>query len=143
MVIRRMSVLTVVLAAVLAAAGCARDDESAGAPAAAPPAAAPSPSPATPGTTELPATDLPLPDKSAPGAAGATTISGTVTAGVEPNCLLLTGAGTDHLLIFADPAMRADAAVGAKVTVTGQAQPGQMTTCQQGTPFLVTSVRPN
>ena len=142
MVIRRMSALTVLVAAVLAAGGCARDTgagEPAGAPAPAPSAVAPSPST---GTTELPATDLPTGTKPAPGAAGAQTLSGTVTAGVEPDCLLLTGDDTQHLLIFDDPAMRADAAVGATITVTGQAQPDQMTTCQQGIPFLVTAVRP-
>jgi hypothetical protein len=139
MVIRRMSVPTAVLAAVLAAAGCARDagsGESAGAP-------APAPSSIAPGTTELPAADLPGAGEPVPGAAGAKTISGTVTAGVEPGCLLLTDGGAEHLLIFDDPAMRADAAVGAKVTVSGRAQPDQMTTCQQGTPFIVTAVRPN
>ncbi len=139
MVIRRISVLTVLLAAVLTAAGCARDagtGESAGAP-------APAPSSVAPESTRLPATDLPEPSKPAPGAAGAQTISGTVTAGVEPNCLLLTGGGAEHLLIFDDPAMRADATIGAKVTVTGQAQPDQLSTCQQGIPFLVTAVRPN
>jgi hypothetical protein len=140
MVIRRMSVLTVLLAAVLAAAGCARDagtGESAGAPAPA------SSSPAAPESTQLPATELPDPSKPAPGAAGAKTISGTVTAGVEPNCLLLTGGGAEHLLVFDDPAMRAEVEVGAKVTVTGRAQPDQLSTCQQGIPFIVTAVQPN
>jgi hypothetical protein len=70
-------------------------------------------------------------------------ISGTVTAGVEPNCLLLTGDGKPHLLVFADPAMKAKAKVGAVVTVVGTAKPAQMTTCQQGTPFLVTSLTVN
>lgn len=152
MVNRRLRVLTVVLAAVLAASGCAREagtGESTGAPAPAPPSGAASPavpSVAAPsqvatGTTKLPATDLP--GQTAPGAAGAKTISGTVTAGVEPDCLLLSGGGTEHLLIFDDPALRAAATPGATVTVTGQAQPGQVTTCQQGVPFFVTAVQPD
>jgi hypothetical protein len=147
MVIRRMSVLTV-LVAVLAAAGCARDGgsgSSAGAPA---PASSALPAPSTgavtrPETTELPGTDLPLPSKARPGGPGAQTITGTVSAGVEPDCLLLAGDGTQHLLVFDDPAMRTAAEVGAKVTVTGRAEPGMMSTCQQGVPFIVTSVQPN
>jgi hypothetical protein len=146
MVIRRMSVLTV-LVAVLATAGCARDagsDTSAGAP---PPGSASgpaSPGGATtgPGSTKLPATDLPGPS-GGPGAAGAQTVSGTVTAGVEPDCLLLGGGNTQYLLVFEDPAIRSAAAVGAKVTVTGRAEPDMLSTCQQGTPFIVTSVQPN
>ena len=140
MVIRRTPVLAVLLAAVLAAGGCARDagtGDSAGAPAPTPSTAAPSA--AAPSSPAQP--PAPLPESGKPSAAGQT-ITGTVAAGVEPDCLLLTGNGTEHLLLFADPAMRADAPVGAKLTVTGEAQPGQMTTCQQGVPFLVTAVRP-
>jgi hypothetical protein len=70
----------------------------------------------------------------------AETISGTLAAGVEPGCLLLQGEGKPHLLLFADPAMKAKAKVGAAVTVVGTAKPAQMTTCQQGTPFFVTSM---
>ena len=79
----------------------------------------------------------------APSASSASseTISGTVAAGVEPGCLLLQGDGKPHLLVFADPSRKAQAKVGATVTVVGTAKPGQMTTCQQGTPFIVTSMR--
>ncbi len=148
MVIRRMSVLTA-LVAVLAAAGCARDagsgapDGPAPHPSASPGSSAAPGSPGPPERTGPPATDLPLPGKSDPMAAGAQTVSGTVTAGVEPDCLLLTGDGAAHLLIFDDPALRPAAAVGAKLTVTGRAAPDMMSTCQQGTPFIVTSVRPS
>lgn len=132
MVIRRTPLLTVLLVAVLAAPGCARDTgtgESAGAP-----APVPATSSAAPGSTAMP-------EPSRPSATGGQTISGTVTAGVEPNCLLLTGDGGEHLLLFEDPAMRADATIGSKLTVTGEAQPDQLSTCQQGIPFRVTSVR--
>ncbi|HET6531758.1 MAG TPA: hypothetical protein VFH03_14275 [Actinoplanes sp.] len=117
--------------------GCARTadsgDTSAGAPGPAPsasalPSAEPSGSAVSPG---------PPP----PSAAGALSISGEVTAGVEPDCLLLTGAGEPYLLVFSDESMQAKAKVGARITVTGRAQPGMMTTCQQGIPYLVTSVR--
>ncbi len=123
MMIRRLSVLTA-LVAVLFAAGCARNADT-GSPAAAPPSAAP---------TE---------ESGKPSAPVGQTITGTVTAGVEPNCVLLSGGGTDYLLIFEDPALRDQVKTGEQATVVGRAEKGQMTTCQQGTPFIVTSVRPN
>lgn len=119
MMIRRLSVFAA-LVAVLSVTGCARSDDGVapGAPVS-PPAAAP------------------------PSDAGAQTLTGTVVAGVEPGCLLLEGDGDPHLLIFDDESLRAAAEVGAEVTVVGRAESGMMTTCQQGTPFVVTSVRPN
>jgi hypothetical protein len=74
---------------------------------------------------------------------GSETLSGTVAAGVEPNCLILQSADSHHVLIFADPALRSQATVGSSITVTGRAKPSQMTTCQQGVPFIVTAVRAN
>ena len=74
-----------------------------------------------------------------PPAAGKKTLTGTITAGVEPGCLLLE----DHLLVIKDTALKSVATVGASVTATGEAQPGMMTTCQQGTPFLVATIRAN
>jgi hypothetical protein len=130
-----MKVALVALAVLLVTAGCARADDTA--------APAPSPSQAAP-TVEpsLPITDLPLPSKPAPGAAGAQTLTGTVTSGVEPGCVLLSGSAGSHLLIFDDPTLKAKATSGSRVVVTGKADPGMMTTCQQGTPFLVTDIRP-
>ena len=75
-----------------------------------------------------------------PAASGSETLSGTVTAGVEPHCLLLTGNGPAHLLLFEDPSLRSKAQIGASITVVGTAAPTQLTTCQQGIPFIVTSV---
>ena len=71
--------------------------------------------------------------------AGEQTISGTINAGVEPGCLLLD----DHLLIFKDKALQALAVAGASVTVTGSPQDGMMSTCMQGTPFAVSTIRAN
>jgi hypothetical protein len=122
------------------AAGCANNASDSGAAA---PASAPSPSASD-------VVDLPLPSAKTTGptgepsagrpAAGGQTITGTVTAGVEPNCLLLADGTGNHLLIFDDPAMRADAAVGSKVKIVGNSQPNMMSTCQQGVPFIVVSV---
>jgi hypothetical protein len=63
------------------------------------------------------------------------TLTGTVVAGVEANCLLLN----QYLLVGGD---RSKLRAGAKVTVTGRARPDLMTTCQQGTPFQVEAVQP-
>lgn len=129
MMIRRLSVLTA-LVAVLFAAGCARD---AGSDSAASPAAPPAAGPSSTGIEESGKPRSPV----------GQTITGTVTAGVEPNCILLSGGGTDYLLIVADQALRDQLRTGEQATVVGRAETSQMTTCQQGTPFIVTSVRPN
>ncbi|WP_394620443.1 hypothetical protein JNUCC0626_15445 [Lentzea sp. JNUCC 0626] len=63
---------------------------------------------------------------------------GTVSAGVEAGCTILTAPGEQYLLLGADPAI---AVAGAMVEVSGKPDPGAMTTCQQGTPFHVTSTR--
>jgi hypothetical protein len=70
-------------------------------------------------------------------------ISGTVSAGVEPHCLLLRDAAGAHSLYFHDESLRSSVAAGSKVTLTGHPEPGMMTTCQQGEPFIVTAVRNN
>ncbi|MEU9511648.1 hypothetical protein [Micromonospora sp. NPDC048169] len=107
----------------------------------------PSPSPSTTGAA--PVTSQPDPGTSpttrpdpswkggpsTPPGVGGTVISGTVQAGVEPNCLLLDG----HLLVGGP---RDVLKAGARVEVTGRPEPGMMTTCQQGTPFVVESARP-
>ncbi|KWV33873.1 RAD23 family protein [Micromonospora rifamycinica] len=65
---------------------------------------------------------------------GATELTGTVEAGVEPGCLLLDG----HQLVGGPTDVLVK---GARVTVTGRAQPDLTSTCQQGVPFLVESAR--
>jgi hypothetical protein len=118
MLIRRRGVLAV-FAAVLFVGGCANSS---------------SVPPSSPGVSSASAS-APV-----PASPSSSAISGTVAEGVEPNCLLLRGDGKPHLLLFADPALKSKAIVGAKVTVVGTAKAAQMTTCQQGTPFLVTSM---
>ncbi|GIF07495.1 hypothetical protein [Actinoplanes siamensis] len=87
-----------------------------------------------------PIPELTMPSK--PVLGSTTSITGTVVAGVEPNCLLLQEQNGTHLLVFRDDALRASARPGSKVRVTGAPQPGMMTTCQQGEPFLVSAVTP-
>ncbi|MGA5303597.1 hypothetical protein ACPCHT_26980 [Nucisporomicrobium flavum] len=111
----------------LSVAGCANGGGDAAEPAGAP-------APQTPASSAVP-TEEP----STPVDTRTRTISGTITAGVEPGCLMLD----DNLLIIRDEKLRPAAKDGASVTVTGRSQPGTMTTCMQGTPFLVTAIRAN
>ncbi|MGR6317245.1 hypothetical protein Q2K19_06750 [Micromonospora soli] len=97
----------------------------------------PSPDPSgTPGDPQNPVDPTPAKPggPSKPPGPGAATLTGTVQAGVEPNCLLLDG----NLLVGGP---RDVLTPGARVTVTGHPQPDMMTTCQQGTPFVVESAR--
>ncbi|MFU8870642.1 hypothetical protein [Micromonospora sp. SL4-19] len=96
---------------------------------AAPVTSQPSPDPS------LTPTDPVSPTKGGPSGAGTTTLTGTVQAGVEPNCLLLDG----NLLVGGP---RDVLKPGARVAVTGHSQPDLMTTCQQGTPFVVDTAKP-
>ncbi|MDG4760053.1 hypothetical protein [Micromonospora sp. WMMD710] len=95
-----------------------------------------SPVPSQPSADPTVPPSTPPAGSSSPSAGAATSISGTVTAGVEPNCLLLDG-----YLLLGGP--RDVLHAGAEVTVTGRAEPGLMTTCQQGTPFQVETARPS
>ena len=67
--------------------------------------------------------------------AGEVTVTGTVSEGVEPGCLLLDR----YLLVGGD---RDQLRPGARVTVTGRVDHGLLSTCQQGVPLVVASVEP-
>ncbi len=133
MMITRLTLCATALV-VLFVAGCARADD--GTPAGAPPSAALPPT-AAPSESAAPSGSAPS-ESGSP--SGAETLTGTVVAGVEPDCLLLEGAGDPRLLVIQDEAQRSVAKVGSRVTVSGRAEPGMMTTCQQGTPFVVSSI---
>jgi hypothetical protein len=75
--------------------------------------------------------------KPVPGGAGIT-ITGTPTEGVENGCVVMQSGDTLYLLLGGDQTLLTS---GRPVAVTGQPNPGLMTTCQQGTPFQVTAVR--
>lgn len=67
------------------------------------------------------------------------TLRGTAVPGVEANCYLLTADdGQSYLLIGGD---RDVITSGARIEVAGKVMPDLMTTCQQGVPFTVTTVR--
>jgi hypothetical protein len=67
------------------------------------------------------------------------TITGTPTEGVENGCIVMQSGDKLYLLLGGDPSILMS---GGPVVVTGTPNPGLMTTCQQGTPFQVTAVRP-
>jgi hypothetical protein len=89
---------------------------------------------------ESAATSAASPTPAVSAAPGETTLTGTVIAGVEPNCLLLKDGTGDHLLITEDVKLKSALQPGAEVTVVGKSEPGLMTTCMQGKPFVVSSV---
>ncbi|BCY06207.1 hypothetical protein [Actinoplanes sp. L3-i22] len=125
----------------LLVAGCANSQDTGSTSAGSAPSAAVSPSALPEATSSSALPGVTKPGK--PAAGSSTTITGTIASGVEPNCVLLNEpAGGTHLLVFADPALRSAATPGSKVQVTGVPQPGMMSTCQQGEPFLVSSVTP-
>ncbi|BBH66555.1 hypothetical protein ACTI_32400 [Actinoplanes sp. OR16] len=126
MLIRR-SVVPVALLLALSA-GCANNSGTSTEPGA--------PAPLESAVTTAPSTPVEDPSLPSKDAGGSTTLTGTVTEGVEPGCLLLDG----HLLIFNDAAQKGSVKAGDQVTVTGKADKDLMTTCQQGTPFKVSSV---
>jgi hypothetical protein len=70
------------------------------------------------------------------------TVTGTVVEGVEPRCLILQTSGKDYLLMLPASMDRSTVRAGAKLVVRGRLQPGMMSYCQQGTPFMVSSVSP-
>nr|WP_205861017.1 hypothetical protein [Planosporangium flavigriseum] len=76
-----------------------------------------------------------LPGDAGANSSGAMTLTGTITPGVEANCLLLDG-----YLLVGGP--REQLRSGTRVTVTGRVQKDLMTTCQQGTPFVVETAKP-
>lgn len=111
------------------------------------PSATPSPTGGSPTLGGTPASDptVPLPPKPTAPPKSPTdprpgepvrTIRGTVSAGVEPNCVLLDG-----YLLVGGP--RETLRPGARVVVSGRVQADLITTCQQGIPFLVTEAKPS
>ena len=122
--------------------GTSPSGESASAPPSSPPPAGPAPASAPPAS---PPASSPAPPPSAlpedlvvPPAGRETVLTGTVEAGVEPGCLLLQASGVVHQLVGAVQGL----APGQRATVRGRPDPGLLTTCQQGTPFVVASSAP-
>jgi hypothetical protein len=70
------------------------------------------------------------------GSPKAVTIDGVIEAGVEPGCSVLVAGNMTYLVLGGD-----DVPMGVPVRVEGTLQPGVLSTCQQGTPLRVTSVK--
>ena len=106
-----------------------------------PPAIASSPAIASDGSASLVSPPAPSPRATNSSAAdGAPTkLTGTIEAGVESGCIVLTddtGAALANLIGLDSTT----APFGSLVDVTGKFQTGMMTTCQQGKPFAVAAV---
>jgi hypothetical protein len=93
------------------------------------------------GVTTVPTTlpdDPPVTGPTPP--TGEVTLVGTVTAGVEPDCLLLDAEnGGRYLLVGGE---RAELRPGRRVAVTGRVDRNLLSTCQQGEPLVVASIEP-
>ena len=115
--------------------------------------------PNAPSTTAPPAASSALSTSAAPSAAGpsgrpstgatatgatgatggTTTLTGTIEAGVESGCFVLVGQdGTVLANLIGVDAVATPA--GSVVDVTGTFEEDMMTTCQQGTPFSITTI---
>ncbi len=144
----KRAALTAAVLFALFAAGCAAESPGSPGPSPSgapsdvasptPPAVAPTPSDIDPLPTYRPSprpkSSLTLPAETAkPG--GTLTLTGTVTGGVEGGCLLLDG----YLLLNPNPRVVRE---GARVTVTGEVRQDMVTTCQQGTPFMIRTAEP-
>jgi hypothetical protein len=126
------SLAGLLLAAALLAA-CA--DQDAGDGGAASGGSAPTTAPETPPTTSAPS------PTTAPGSGKhQLTATGTLRDGVEPGCLLLQADhGAVYLLVGGD---RGKLTAGGRVQVTGMLAPDLLSTCQEGKPLLVSSIKP-
>ena len=151
MTMRRFSLLLTAVAMFSVVACASSDPSSSDAPAAPSSAAVPSPVAPTDAVPSdvLPSEAVPAPSavdpgqpKDAPPGAGGKSleiaVTGVVTAGVEPGCRLISDGRTSYLLLGGDGEL---AKVGARVTVTGTIGENVMSTCQQGTPLQVKSVK--
>jgi hypothetical protein len=69
---------------------------------------------------------------------GPVTVTGTVTEGVEPGCLLLEAEDGGRFLLVGGE--RAELRPGRRLAVTGRVDRGLLSTCQQGEPLVVASI---
>jgi hypothetical protein len=88
-----------------------------------------------------PTGDEKKPDTGPSAAAGDVTLTGDLQQGVEGGCVLLRTPDRLYQLIGGDRS-KMQGSRATHVVVTGKVATGMMTTCQQGTPFRVTEMRP-
>jgi len=99
-----------------------------------PSASSPGPPPSSPAAGSGSGQATPPPNRSP----GELTLTGQPEEGVEAGCLILRSGGQQYLLLGGDRQLLTS---GRAVVVRGRPDPTMMTTCQQGTPFMVTEVR--
>jgi predicted small secreted protein len=133
--LRALSALIVAVAAVLLAACGNATDQTGSDPTRQPTTAAPSSPPSSAGPSNG-GTFKPGPTGIPVGSPRAVTIDGVIEAGVEPGCKVLTAGNTRYLILGGG-----DVPLGVPVRVEGTLQPGVLSTCQQGTPLRVTTVK--
>ncbi|HEU4399149.1 MAG TPA: DUF5818 domain-containing protein [Actinomycetota bacterium] len=123
------------LLAVALLAACADQDASGGA------AGGGSDPTTTPETLPTAPTTPTPPPTTAPGSGTSQiTATGMLRDGVEPGCVLLEAdQGTVYLLVGGD---RGTLSAGGRVQVTGRLAPDLLSTCQQGQPLQVSSIKP-
>jgi hypothetical protein len=126
-----------VAAGVLLAAACGSPDTGGGAASPSTPAGSSTSSSPTPGATSSTPFNPESPTLPSSGRGRLMTVTGTVSAGVEAGCLLLTpdGASTQQALLLIGAV--AGIKPGQRVTVRGAPLDHAVTTCQQGQPFQV------
>jgi hypothetical protein len=130
-----LMIIAALLALTVGACAGEASNSGAGGPGSADPSASVTPS--TP-TTPAPTTPEPPPGTPDPTPSGSEiTVKGKIVPGVEPGCKVLQTGSQGYLLISPN----ADLQVGATVVVQGRVVPDMVTTCMQGTPLVVTSVR--
>jgi hypothetical protein len=129
--------ILIIVAALALVAGCAAPADKSG-------TAAPAPAGSTVSTPAAGEPSLPRPPRSPKPEATATevTVRGQVVEGVEAGCKVLQSPDQNYLLIVQNGGDAGALRAGATVEVTGKIQPKIVTTCMQGTPLLVTSVKP-
>ncbi len=71
-----------------------------------------------------------------------TTISGRVVEGVEVGCLLLDTGADEYLLVIPKRIGRSAVRAGTRMVLRGRVEPGFVSYCQQGIPFLVSEILP-
>ena len=87
-----------------------------------------------------PTTSAPTPTTAPGSGKHQLTATGTLRDGVEPGCLLLEAdQGTVYLLVGGD---RGKLTAGGRAQVTGMLAPDLLSTCQEGKPLLVSSIKP-
>jgi hypothetical protein len=136
---RRIAAGLAALAVAVLLGACAQQPGETGeSPTPSPPVTSPPVTPSPPMPSPVPPeTPRPPQPSPSPPAGALQTITGEVAPGVEMGCVLLRTDAGEFLLLGEQVD---ELSFGSTATVRGYADPSVMTTCQQGTPFMVSEV---